>query len=114
MPQAVHHLHRGHDPAVAAGPLRQGARCAHRRDTNPSSREPLAPHQVAQLPVAHSRQGRRHRGNVDEVIMLDAQGYVAEASGMNLFAVTNSTLKTPPAYAGILRGVTRDAVIELA
>lgn len=51
---------------------------------------------------------------VDEVIMLDAQGYVAEASGMNLFAVTNGTLKTPPAYAGILRGVTRDAIIELA
>jgi branched-chain amino acid aminotransferase len=51
---------------------------------------------------------------VDEVIMLDAQGYVAEASGMNLFAVANGTLKTPPAYAGILRGVTRDAVIELA
>ena len=52
--------------------------------------------------------------SVDEVIMLDAQGYVAEASGMNLFAVTNGTLKTPPPYAGILRGVTRDAVIELA
>jgi len=27
---------------------------------------------------------------------------------MNVFAVTNGTLKTPPAYAGILRGVTRD------
>lgn len=51
---------------------------------------------------------------VDEVIMLDAQGYVAEASGMNLFAVANGTLKTPPPYAGILRGVTRDAIIELA
>src|SRR5258708_10958322 len=51
---------------------------------------------------------------VDEVIMLDAQGYVAEASGMNLFPVTNGTLKTPPAYTGILRGVTRDAVIEVA
>src|SRR6059036_1987638 len=51
---------------------------------------------------------------VDEVIMLDSAGYVAEASGMNLFAVTNGTLKTPPAYAGILRGVTRDAVIEVA
>src|SRR2546430_8419074 len=49
---------------------------------------------------------------VDEVIMLDAQGHVAEASGMNLFAVTNGTLKTPPAYAGILRGVTRDAAHE--
>jgi branched-chain amino acid aminotransferase len=50
---------------------------------------------------------------VDEVIMLDSAGYVAEASGMNLFAVTNSTLRTPPPYAGILRGVTRDTVIEL-
>ena len=50
---------------------------------------------------------------VDEVIMLDSTGYVAEASGMNLFAVTNSTLRTPPPYAGILRGVTRDTVIEL-
>ena len=51
---------------------------------------------------------------VDEVIMLDSAGYVAEASGMNLFAVTNHTLKTPPPYAGILRGVTRDTVIDLA
>ena len=53
-------------------------------------------------------------GGVDEVIMLDAAGYVAEASGMNLFAVSNGTLRTPPAYGGILRGVTRDALIELA
>jgi len=33
---------------------------------------------------------------------------------MNLFRVTNGTLKTPPAYAGFWRGVTRDAVIEVA
>ncbi len=52
--------------------------------------------------------------NVDEVVMLDAAGFVAEASGMNLFAVLNHTLRTPPPYSGILRGVTRDAVIELA
>ena len=51
--------------------------------------------------------------NVDEVVMLDSSGYVAEASGMNLFAVANHTLRTPPPYSGILRGVTRDAVIEL-
>lgn len=51
---------------------------------------------------------------VDEVIMLDAGGFVAEASGMNLFTVNDRTLRTPPAYAGILRGVTRDAVLELA
>jgi branched-chain amino acid aminotransferase len=52
--------------------------------------------------------------NVDEVIMLDSAGFVAEASGMNLFAVANHTLRTPPPYSGILRGVTRDAVLELA
>jgi branched-chain amino acid aminotransferase len=50
---------------------------------------------------------------VDEVIMLDSTGYVAEASGMNLFAVTRGTLRTPPPYTGILRGVTRDTVIEI-
>ncbi len=51
---------------------------------------------------------------VDEVLMLDPTGFVAEASGMNLFTVVDRTLRTPPSYAGILKGVTRDAVIELA
>ena len=51
---------------------------------------------------------------VDEVIMLDSHGYVAEASGMNLFCVTRGTVRTPPPYAGILRGVTRDTVLEIA
>jgi branched-chain amino acid aminotransferase len=51
---------------------------------------------------------------VDEVMMLDSAGFVAEASGMNVFLVANGAIKTPPAYAGILRGVTRDAVLELA
>ncbi len=51
---------------------------------------------------------------VDEVLMLDAHGWVAEASGMNLFVVRDGVLRTPPAYAGILRGVTRDVVIDLA
>ncbi len=51
---------------------------------------------------------------VDEVVMLDSAGYVAEASGMNLFSVSDHTLRTPPPYSGILRGVTRDAVLELA
>jgi branched-chain amino acid aminotransferase len=51
---------------------------------------------------------------VDEVIMLDSAGSVAEASGMNLFIVAKGTIKTPPAYSGILRGVTRDAVLDLA
>src|SRR5215207_3187916 len=50
----------------------------------------------------------------DEVIMLDSSGAVAEGSGQNVFVVKNGRISTPPPYAGILRGVTRDAVIELA
>ncbi len=50
----------------------------------------------------------------DEALMLESTGEVAEGVGENLFCVTNHTVRTPPAYAGILRGVTRDAVMELA
>jgi branched-chain amino acid aminotransferase len=53
-----------------------------------------------------------HAG-VDEALMLESTGEVAEGVGENVFCVTNHTLRTPPAYSGILRGVTRDAVIEL-
>jgi len=50
----------------------------------------------------------------DEVLMLDSEGHVAEGSGQNVFVVKNGRLSTPPAYAGILKGVTRNVVIELA
>lgn len=52
--------------------------------------------------------------NADEVIMLDASGFVAEGSGTNLFIAKRGVLCTPAVHSGILRGVTRDAVIELA
>src|SRR3954467_5386768 len=54
-----------------------------------------------------------HAG-ADEVLMLDSAGSVAEGSGQNLFVVKAGGLRTPPPYAGILKGVTRDAVIEIA
>jgi branched-chain amino acid aminotransferase len=54
-----------------------------------------------------------HAG-ADEVLMLDSAGAVAEGSGQNVFVVKNRRLSTPPPHAGILKGVTRDAVIELA
>ncbi len=53
-----------------------------------------------------------HSG-ADEVLMLDSEGHVAEGSGQNLFVVKNGVVRTPAAYAGILKGVTRDVVIEL-
>lgn len=50
----------------------------------------------------------------DDVLMLDPSGYVTEGSGQNLFVVTGGVLRTPPPSAGILKGVTRDAVLEIA
>jgi branched-chain amino acid aminotransferase len=50
-----------------------------------------------------------------EAIMLDSQGYVVEGSGSNIFIVDKKgRLLTPPVYIGILEGVTRNTVIELA
>ncbi|GMV22390.1 MAG: putative branched-chain-amino-acid aminotransferase [Acidimicrobiia bacterium] len=53
------------------------------------------------------------RQGVDEAILLDAEGYVTECSGANLFLVRGRTLVTPPADA-ILEGITRDTVVALA
>lgn len=49
----------------------------------------------------------------DEAIMLDAAGYVSEATGENLFIVRDGVIKTPP-VATILEGITRDSVIVMA
>ena len=46
--------------------------------------------------------------------MLNTEGYVSEATGDNVFLVKNGKLITPPSYAGLLEGVTRNTVMELA
>ena len=51
---------------------------------------------------------------VMECIMLNPQGYVAEASGDNVFVVHGDTLITPPSWCGALEGITRQVVMELA
>jgi branched-chain amino acid aminotransferase len=51
---------------------------------------------------------------VDEAIMLDNRGYVAEGPGENIFAVKSATLYTPAVESSILPGITRASVIELA
>jgi len=49
-----------------------------------------------------------------EALMLNHKGEVAECTGDNIFIVRRGELHTPPLDAGILEGITRDAVIELA
>jgi len=54
------------------------------------------------------------KAKVDEAIMLNQNGTVAEGTGDNVFIVKDGVVITPPPTAGILIGVTRDAVITLA
>jgi branched-chain amino acid aminotransferase len=49
-----------------------------------------------------------------EALMLNHKGEVAECTGDNVFIIKKGVLKTPPSDAGILEGVTRNIVIELA
>jgi branched-chain amino acid aminotransferase len=51
---------------------------------------------------------------VEEAVMLNAEGYVAECTGDNLFIVKDGQMFTPPLSAGALYGITRGVVIEMA
>ncbi len=52
--------------------------------------------------------------NVPEAIMLNLEGYVAECTGDNIFAIQGKKLFTPPTAAGALAGITRECVMDLA
>ncbi|WP_020468225.1 branched-chain-amino-acid transaminase [Zavarzinella formosa] len=54
------------------------------------------------------------RAGCFEALMLNHKGEVAECTGDNVFIVKNGVLKTPPTDAGILEGITRDVVMQLA
>jgi branched-chain amino acid aminotransferase len=54
------------------------------------------------------------QANCVEALMLNHKGEIAECTGDNIFLVSKGVLLTPPIDAGILEGVTRQAVIDLA
>jgi branched-chain amino acid aminotransferase len=51
---------------------------------------------------------------MDEALLLNDDGYIAEGGGCNVFFVKSEALLTPPLDSGILPGVTRELVIEIA
>ena len=55
-----------------------------------------------------------NNAGVEEAVMLNGEGFVAECTADNLFIVKNGELFTPPLSAGALYGITRQTVIELA
>lgn len=54
------------------------------------------------------------QSGVEEAVMLNNEGYVAECTGDNIFIIKDGVLITPPVCLGALRGITRDTVLELA
>lgn len=55
-----------------------------------------------------------NRAGVLEALMMNSQGFICEGTGDNIFIYRKGRLITPPVYLGILEGITRETVIELA
>ncbi len=54
------------------------------------------------------------KAGYQEAILLDAQGFVCEGSGENIYAVRDGKVLTPPQTAGILDGISRKSLIRIA
>lgn len=54
-----------------------------------------------------------NNSNAQEAIMLNHNGYITECTADNVFIVKNNVVKTPPAFVGILEGITRKSVLEM-
>ncbi len=54
------------------------------------------------------------KSGYDEAIMLNSEGYIADATGENVFVVRDGVLLTPPLSAGPLGGITRDSIMTIA
>lgn len=76
----------------------------------------LSPHVKASANYLNSSLAKREALNAgyDEAIMLSHDGHVSEGTGENIFVVRNGELITPPLHDGVLAGVTRQTVMELA
>lgn len=55
-----------------------------------------------------------NNAGVEEAIMLNSEGFVAECTGDNIFIIQKGRLMTPPLSAGALYGITRNTVIDCA
>jgi branched-chain amino acid aminotransferase len=55
-----------------------------------------------------------NNAGVEEAVMLNSDGFVAECTGDNVFLVQKGRLLTPPLSAGALYGITRNTVLECA
>jgi branched-chain amino acid aminotransferase len=84
-----------------------GTPIPHRESLNPRVKSlNYLPHVLAKLEA--------NNAGADDALMLEATGHVCEGTGMNIWCVKKGVLRTPPPHAGILLGVTRGVIFELA
>jgi branched-chain amino acid aminotransferase len=83
-----------------------------RRQIPPDSLDP-AIKSISRLASVLARREAKQRGAL-EAVLLDGGGHLTEGTASNLFLVVMDRLLTPPAPAGGLPGITREAVVELA
>ncbi len=103
------------EPGETPRPKPETVRVAIPRDVRKAGPEVFPPHaKVAASYLGPMLAKRRAvaEGH-DEVVLLDAEGSVAEAPTSNVFAVRAGTLITPP-IDRVLPGITRDSILELA
>jgi branched-chain amino acid aminotransferase len=104
---------------VIAQPLRGPPASAYREGAGCILAEPRAPRPDPGAKtgrhLAEALAGREARDSgAEEAILVDAAGRVAEGASSSVFRVKGGRLETPPLAAGILEGVTRGLVLELA
>jgi branched-chain amino acid aminotransferase len=80
------------------------------------SHESLIPHSKASGQYLNSVLAKieASKSGYQEAILLDAEGFVSEGSGENIYAVREGQIVTPPQTAGILDGITRKSVLQIA
>lgn len=100
-----------------APPLRQGRPPQWRLATSSLrllANDPLAQFKTCnKLPHIVARAEAEHAG-ANEALLLNSEGFVAEAAAANVFWLERKTLCTPPLRCGILAGVTRAAILGLS
>jgi branched-chain amino acid aminotransferase len=98
-----------HRLVLQPGPQRHGARAV----AVPLARE--LPHvKAVSYLVAVTAKRRARAEGADEALLTDLAGHVLEGASSNVFAVLDGGLVTPPTDAGLLAGVTRSVVLEVA
>jgi branched-chain amino acid aminotransferase len=80
------------------------------------SNDSLIPHAKASGQYLNSILAKieSHKAGYEEAILLDDHGFVCEGSGENIYAVRDGVILTPPQTAGILDGINRKAIIQIA